>query len=238
MNLAAYNISYSQITRLLKEMSLFKSKGLKIINNEGVSDEFRRASLIEPYSRTFQIALKNFDYDFLLIDDSFFQFQFQEVSGQLPKIRFAYFQSPQKYISFDDFSEQIKAQNDYSADELADIEDLISDEYEQFLLEQGLNESSTPIRYDVDQENYFPLMHAASHIHIGKGDNVRIPIDKVLTPFQFALFTVKHTYYNQWSLKIKSQNKYLLSAISNSKATCVSLPPCWEPEEKGELYFT
>lgn len=52
----------------------------------------------------------------------------------------------------------------------------------QFLNEQSLSNQYTVMRYDYDQKGYRPLIHAVSHLHIGFNNNVRIPLNKVISP--------------------------------------------------------
>ena len=38
------------------------------------------------------------------------------------------------------------------------------------------------------------MFHAYAHLHIGTGNDIRIPVDKVLSPLHFVDFVIKHMY--------------------------------------------
>ena len=121
--------------------------------------------------------MKNRDYDFLLEDDSFIQISCSlDGSNGVKVIRYAYYENPRKIKSYDEFINELFPEEfiDYSEEEPLFLRD-----YEQYKMEALLKESITPIRYDYDLENFLPIVHPASHIHIGHNNDVRIPINKI-----------------------------------------------------------
>jgi hypothetical protein len=181
MTVGKFQTSLEDAKKLLEKIDLFRQKGIKQINTTGVSDEFKTASQKADYFQVYKTAKKNFDYDFLLKDESFFQFEFKPRPHphDCPIVRYAFFQNPQEYKSYRDYllEQEIIQENDSEDDEI------FREEYEQFLIEQQLNLSSTTIRFDVDIQNYRPRIHSFAHIHIGHKSDIRIPCDKILTPF-------------------------------------------------------
>ncbi len=237
MTVGKFQASLEDARKLLEKTDLFRQKGIKQINTSGVSDEFKTASQKADYFQVYKTAKKNFDYDFLLKDESFFQFEFKPHSNphDCPIVRYAFFQNPQEYPSYRDFLlEQGVIQEEDSEDD-----EIFREEYEQSLIEQQINLSSTTIRFDVDTQNYRPRIHSVAHIHIGHKSNIRIPCDKILTPLMFVVFVLKHAYYNDWKNIIENTDRQVLDSLQRSKNDTLPLSENhWIPEEKHELFIT
>jgi hypothetical protein len=228
MNIASLQSSLVDGIACLKELGLYKSKGVKLIYKDGVSDDFKKSSLSGDYLKIYQTAIENLDYDVLLIDDSIFQFEIDEEGA-----RFAYFQNPSDYVSYQDFI--LKYFDDYTPEH----EDHFLIEYEQFRNEQNINASAITIRYDLDSPNYNPNIHSISHYHIGNQNNVRIPCDKIITPLSFILFVIKHVYYYEWKEAIENKNTVLNDFLDASKNECKNLEIAkWIDIEKREFFLT
>lgn len=239
MNLAAFNISFVEAQKLLEGLGLLKMKGVKSVNNDGVSSEFKYASLKEDYSKIYSIGKEKFDFDFLLVDESYFQFTFLiSKDNVLPNIRYSFYQNPSYYKTYEEYIEQLRAEGIIESESVEEVGGVFLEEYDQFLVEAQLNSASTTIRYDVDPENYTPLVHSVSHFHIGHNNDIRIPCNMILSPVKFVLFVLKHIYYYQWKGFIESNNSLLLSTLDTSKNGCVKLEPIlWVEKEEKELFI-
>ena len=239
MNIVNFKTSLNHVERLLKAIGVLRQKGVKSINDDGVSEEFKRASLRSNYFAAYNIALEKFDYDYLLQDQSFFQFQFNPSSNLdgFPNIRYAFFQNPQEFRTYKDFLIESELLEEDEAE--IEIGDSFQDLYEQYLIEQQLNLKSCSIRFDVDFSNYRPLIHSVAHLHIGHSNDIRIPCDKLLTPEKFVLFVLKQTYYSQWRELIENSNLTILDCLDSSKDKCFPLEHGkWNETEKKELFIT
>src|SRR5215213_3158785 len=125
MNLGIFNISFEQCIRFLSYCNLFRMRGLKRFQ---VSDEFKRASLSRPYFEVYNIAKRNGDFDILLQDESIFQYSLTFAHDtKLASIRYAFFENPQEYITYEEFL----SKSDYSIDEAQDV---FYEYYDQYLL--------------------------------------------------------------------------------------------------------
>jgi hypothetical protein len=215
----------------LKTFSLFKSRGVK--GNGSYSNEFLEVSKGDDIFITYNCALRNFDYDILLSDDSIFQFQLHN-----DELRYAFIQNPKQLPTREEFLALILEIDPTELHSLDDLESLASDEeYEQFLLEQKRNSSSNYFRYDYSSVGYIPLIHSYSHIHIGLNENVRIPISKILTPLNFTKFCVKNTYYEIWKSNFNKIENFDRE-IARIKSECRDLSPViWQEIERGELFL-
>lgn len=233
MSLGSFINSMEMSIKLLKEYSLYKGKGDWHLKNH--SSEFIAISRENRHTDIYSTAIKNRDYEILLVDESIFQFTYGK-----DFLRFCFIQNPYKHPDILDYINSI-----YSSEELIDlkegeIQSLISSiddyEYEQFLSEQDFNLESHIIRYDYSQKGYAPLIHSCSHIHIGLNENLRIPISKILTPLKFILFCIKNTYYDNWKKSFVSGKTS--EFVRNCKAQCGDLPKeFWQVDETYELHL-
>jgi hypothetical protein len=240
MTLAKFKTSLIEAESLLRSFDLLRQKGVKSLNDIGVSNEFKMASQSHDYFNAYKTGLRHFDYDFLLRDESFFQFEFKPNSNfnGFPDIRYAFFQNPQEYKTYVEFLAELNLLEGIVNIE-EEIGDMFQDAYDQFLIEQQVSLRSVTIRFDTDFKNYKPLIHSVAHIHIGYNNSIRIPCDKVLTPLNFVVFVLKHTYYNIWRELIEKEDKTLLDCISSVKGSCENLEnDKWEAKEKNELFIT
>lgn len=244
MNQAIFIDSLKKTKKLLKELRLSKHEGIKNTFKDGVSEEFRKASQQKDYFKLFKTAVKNFDYDLMMYDESIFQFSFlKKKQNPIPEIRFAFFQNPQLYISYSDYLKYLQKENLIDEDEdLEDIGMLYENEYNQFCIEQQLNTSNTTIRFDVDEPRHAPLIHSVAHFHFGHVTTVRIPCDKIITPLGFVVFILKHCYYKEWKNLIKTKDKSLIEILNNQRKHFPLLKslkqPCWHDDEEKELYVS
>lgn len=232
MNEGQFLISIKNSIVFLKKINLFKDTGKKPIGQ--YSNEIKKVSKSNKHYEIYKCAIKNFDYELLLNDDSIFQFSFTE-----DEIRFAFIQNPQYFVSKIDYITYI-----LSTEELNEVENLDSyldmineDEYEQFLNEQELNSLSNFIRYDASLLGYSPLIHSFSHLHIGLNSNLRIPISIILTPLTFVKFCVKNTYNKNWKDAFSLYENFPI-LIKVSKEACPSIDNTkWSKIEEAELYL-
>jgi hypothetical protein len=239
MNNVAFENSIKKAEKLLADINLFGQKGTKSINKDGVSDKFRHASYKDDYFKVFKIGIANFDYDFRLFDDSFFQFSIGEArSNDLTDLRYAFFQNPQDHIEYEKYLDLLREDGLIEDESNEDLGYVFIEEYQQYLIEQGLNSASTSIRYDVDLKTYLPLVHPTAHIHIGHANQIRIPCARVLTPVQFVLFIVRQIYYYQWKGLVECENAHLMAVVNNEKESCpVLTSPYWHENEELDLYL-
>ncbi|MGG0639317.1 DUF2290 domain-containing protein [Bacillus altitudinis] len=184
------------------------------------------------YDLIYKTAMQNMDYDFLLVDDSFFQFSCTVMEGASNNIsvRYAYYENPRSYITYIQFLESIDLTYKECGDEL-----LL--EYEQEIDESRLKHSVTPFRYDYDFKSYDPIHHPVSHIHIGHNNNVRIAFDKVMTPAKFVMFVLRNTYRKQW--KNAFQQDRFRDLCLSTKNSCIEIDDSlFKREERDFLFLT
>ncbi|MDR2948535.1 MAG: DUF2290 domain-containing protein [Prevotella sp.] len=222
MNLISLKIAIEKdIKNLLTKVNLYKGLGVKNIGEH--SDEFKKISRKSCYLDIYNTAIKNYDYEILLKDDSIFQFSLT---------RYSFIQNPCIIGTKEDLLSHI-----YGENELLEFDDtnynmllnsISEDELEQYRNEQSINIEAHSIRYDIDEKNYKPLIHSYSHIHIGPNGNLRIPCSKELSPIAFVLFVIKHTY--------PDINEVIYKGYLPNKGNVLH-PNFWNKEEEKELFL-
>src|SRR5690606_25054066 len=123
-------------------------RGIKRLIFDGVSDEFKKASLSNTYYEAYKIGLQNYDFDFLLKDESYFQFQYFK-NEEVLEIRYAYFQNPFEYMTYEEY---LESEIDFEEidESIESVGNLFEEEHNQFLNEQQLSSNYSTIRYDSD----------------------------------------------------------------------------------------
>ncbi|MCA2846922.1 MAG: DUF2290 domain-containing protein [Pseudanabaena sp. M135S2SP2A07QC] len=231
MSLAILEIGYKQVKKLLKESNLLLeenySKDLNFSSSKFSSDFFEVCQG-NNYRKIHEIALINKDYDFLLKDYSFLQFS-GDFNSSEDVYRYAYYEVPTIFPSYEEYL----ASNDLSYDECGD---LFRQDYEQVADEGKLNNSVMPIRYDYDSKYYNPPNHSISHFHFGFRNQIRLPVNKLVTPHAFVSFVIRHIYWEKWKNLIKDPNFHPTYYV---KSTCRNLDSTkFSSEEEKDFYLT
>lgn len=235
ISLEAFNKSVNDVERLLKKMEFLRMRGTKCINKVGVSASFKAASQNDNYIKTYFTGLENYDFDYLLSDQSFFQFEFTPTEHFID-IRYAFFQNPVKYKTYEEFLQEHL--NITTVEEIDGVGSLFEEDYRQYLEEQEFISNYCTIRYDSDYKSYKPLIHSVSHLHIGHQNNIRIPINKVITPLKFVLFVIKHVYYHKWRDMVNHESQYLTKLLNKGRREGFNLSADkWAKNEELELFL-
>ncbi|TYQ13103.1 UNVERIFIED_CONTAM: hypothetical protein Cloal_4152 [Acetivibrio alkalicellulosi] len=235
MNLAAIFDSMSNVKSILKETELFKLENRtrkKSITIDKFSDEFIKISQKTEYDILYKTAMKYGDYDYILTDDSFFQFSCTLNNEDLEtgSIRYAYFQNPREYPTYNDFLKE----NGFS---YHDCGDELLFEYEQEIAESKFRAVIYPIRYDYDYKLYKPIHHAISHLHIGHESNIRITLSKIITPEKFVIFVLRNIYRKHWSKAFNNSQEFR-ELCMKCKLKCAEVKDMFfSEEEKNFLHL-
>ncbi len=222
MNIGKFKNSLNNSANLLKKNGLLRwhyrrNKPLLKIRNENIIDIYK-------------LAISNFDYDILLYDESILQFEFTKFEGDI-NLRYVYCQFPYDFPTYKTYLKDIG--HDYD-----EVRDEFREDYEQEVNEAELKKICIYIRYDYNPLSYKPIVHAASHLHFGNNNTIRIPISRIISPCSFMLFILKYAYYDQWSSLMRNSN--FNSEFLRIKNSCTSLlnSEIFKDLDKKELYLT
>lgn len=185
---------------VLKEINLLRGENLLWRKASG---DFLKVSKSDNYKLMYDTAVNHVDYNFMLEDGSIFQFEKEENDD----LRYAFIQTPYNYISFSDFLLSYYDEKDIPTgfEELQLLKSSYENEYEQMLAERGYNSRVSYFRYDVDSVRYMPNIHSYAHLHVGIGNDIRIPCASILTPVAFVVFVIKQTYKESWENCLKDE---------------------------------
>lgn len=147
-----------------------------------------------PYIREFEELLNERQYSFLFIDKSYVQIYYQfDKFGSLLSARLAYYPYPLKLTN-----ELLDTYFDESMD------DILSEVYLS-LLEQEYVTNTSHIRFDYDAT---VTSHAKSHLQFAGINNLRVPVQMMVTPYLFIDFVARH-FFHQYHDNIRRQKAYL-----------------------------
>ena len=117
---------------------------------------------------------------------------------------FKYISSPFESLdSLDEYESRIKQElydNNYPEEEIELYLDDIEQQYQLYLETEARYGSYTPLRVDIHPEQYKKVSHPITHLHIGHGNESRLPIKKYMTPFAFTGFVIATFYPKNWEL--------------------------------------
>lgn len=174
------------IELLFKNQYLIQAGCLTSLN---ASDEFKKKSRnSNTYREIYDLGAVNQDFNFMLKDNSFFQFS-QEKNGN---IRLVYYPNPYNSLEYQDTKLEIE--------KMLENNDITHEDYEQFLSEEFFSGDIPLIRYDYSIDQYCKNYHPAAHFHIGFHSENRWPVKRILSPFVFTLKILMLYYPNLWKI--------------------------------------
>lgn len=197
MKAAKILISIEDVLKYLDAVAIsynatYKRKNLQ---PQKYSDAYYQTFHDGDYKKTFIVASENRDFDIMLEDGSLFQF----TSRNENDIHYSFLHRIEKNMSFEEFYDT------YATD---DNIDTIEQDYEFYLAGDKETLYTCPIRYDVAETEYTEMYHAYAHLHIGIETDIRIPVDKVLSPMHFVDFVIKHMYKTKWDSAYAKNEKF------------------------------
>ncbi|GEL12064.1 Uncharacterized conserved protein [Flavobacterium glycines] len=204
-----FSTELNEIQNFLNELDLLDERNYSPADIENVS-LFRHTN----FKENWKLIMENNIYDFLLKDNSLLIFKF---NSQNNTASYTYIDCPYKCLSYNDFIAQEGFEDDFSK--------TFVEEYYLYVSECKLKENAVYIRYDVDSKGYTNGLHPLSHMHIGFNNDIRIGIDKFLTPKSFILFLLRQHYVGYWKNILKSDPKNtILTYYENHKSHLPSVP--------------
>lgn len=234
MNIVSLLNNLNEVKSFLKSLDLLKSENLsrpRTLNPNKFSKKFWEICIDTDtlYHEVYQLAMENGDYDFILIDDSILQFSCDNYNyhTNIGRIRYAYYQNPRIYPTYDEF---------LITNGLIPVEcgDMFYEDYNQYIFEADLSKKITTVRYDYNYKDYNPPYHPISHLHIGHNNDVRIAIKRVLFPIKFTSFVVRNVYINKWQ-NVYTQNAIFKDSILSKKNNCLILETTVFNEDEGKF---
>lgn len=229
MNSEDFKKSLEKANFLLSKSLLLKDAKYKFKVIDSRIFKFRsKRELADAYAK----EVSELNFNFMLKDESFFQFHFEQLEDSKCKLRFIFFQFPYDFPNYEQF-----LRSEYNA-RFSDVGYSCHEKYSQAASEANLKKEIILFRYDYSEREYKEGTHSVSHIHLGFSDTIRFAIDKMLSPDVFTLFIIKQIYTNEWSKMI--YNSKLQNELRSIKRLCPSLADynLFNDLDRFELYLT
>ena len=220
MNEREFSISREEVKNLLNKYKFLKDS---YFYKKPLSNRYIKYKKKDDFILFYKNSIENFDYHFLLFDNSFLQLEFIEKDSF---VRYLYCPFPYDFLTYEEFLEELD--NDkifYEEPEFI---------YDQLLEKAGLKEPCFLIRYDYE-EIYNPGIHSVSHFHIGCANQIMLTTSTMITPLCFIMFILKQIYFDKWPIMLK--DKDFTDLYKRNKRNCDNINDCYFNElDKLELY--
>lgn len=167
-------------------------------------------------------------YTFYLHDNSILHFKVRD-SGK--KVNFTFYECPYHCITYNEYLIENDLEEEYE-------EKIFIDYYEVYLHQCKLKENPVMIRYDLDTDSYYEGLHPVSHIHIGNKNQIRLGIQKVLSPKSFLHFILRQHYSPQWKSLIANKDGWH-KAYLDEKSTLANVTiKFWNKLDTTEFHLS
>lgn len=178
------------------------------------------------------------DFNFMMIDKSFFQFTRTKVLNKITKaeefdLRLVYYPNPYKFVEYQE--------NKLIVEKMYENHEISLEEYQQFLAEEFFTSDIPLIRYDFSKSQYCENYHPTAHFHIGFHAENRWPVRRELTPMAFMLKILMH-YYTKWWKELGdngSDENHLTKLYREEITRCKLIEETYFSSlEEGRLHFS
>ena len=176
--------------KLLKNLKLLEEQRAWVTYPSDMPSRARKLAYHEEYA----LYAASGHYDLRLTDGSLLQFR-----DDLPDddISYSYLQAPYSVPTYEQFvSETLEM-------DVADVGDELLDDYQLAIDTARLREAVTPLRYDYSPKLYEAGVHPASHLHVARGNEIRLSARRLMMPLSFVLFILRQLYPDQWRVFLK-----------------------------------
>lgn len=232
MTEAKYKVSLEDVKKYFKSIKLdvcygfnYDKTSINKYSNETKQNLCRSSDLT--YDELYKLIMQNSDYDILIpLDYGIFQFYIEKSGNQITKIVYCYYSNSRNFDELTKENEETKEPNVRYSD------------FFQFIVDDApLKDNIVYFRYDFDPSIYNGIIHSASHLHIGWGNEIRIPIINLMTPEIFVDFVIKNIYKDKWQVSINDKN-FKKKILSLKRQTEILKKDFFNEEEKSILHIS
>lgn len=145
-------------------------------------------------------------------------------------LSYTFFECPFKCLTYKDF---------VTFYELEDEEEdrILYDYYEEYLHQCDVKEHPAMIRYDLDFKSYLHGIHPVSHMHIGSKTQVRLGLDRILSPKSFTSFILRQNYPALWKSLIQQDDDWVKFFIKEKSILPKVEKKYWDFLDNSELHL-
>ncbi|HET7116399.1 MAG TPA: DUF2290 domain-containing protein [Hanamia sp.] len=216
-----FRAELNEIEKVLKQIHLFEERNY-YPGKDFDPTEYRNKTYKENWSSLISSNI----YDFVLSDNSLLHFK---IFNESEKVSYNFFECPYRCSTYEEFLTENEIFEEGE-------ERTFQDYYEIYLNGCQLKESFTFIRYDFDVNSYLNGVHPVSHIHIGFNNQVRIGIDKILSPINFFSLILRQHYPSHWKMLIRNDD--WIKRYKSFKKSCIPIEDIyWKTLDKLEFFL-
>lgn len=128
-------------------------------------------------------------YDIILQDQSLFQFKVFPHLGEGTLVSFSFMPTPHAVLSYERYVLEVLEVDGSDGDYI--------EFYDEYISMADVAQAVTPIRYDFAPSELGEA-HPCGHIHIGRENQVRIGVSRMMNVSSFVLFVVRQAYPDAW----------------------------------------
>lgn len=229
MTEAKYKVSLEDVKKYLKAIKLdvcygfnYDKTSINKYSNETKQNLCRSSDLT--YDELYKLIMQNSDYDILIpLDYGIFQFYIEKSGNRITRIVYCYYSNSRNFDELAKEDEETQEPNVRYLDFFVD--------------DAPLKDNIVYFRYDFDPSIYNGIIHSASHLHIGWGNEIRIPIINLMTPEIFVDFVIKNIYKDKWQVSITDEN-FKKRILSLKRQTEILEKDFFNEEEKSILHIS
>lgn len=221
-----YNSSIKDSIELLEKANIVADSHLNTVIPDNIGSLMRNLS----YKNQWKELQRNYWYHIRLEDSSIIYFRDNS---------FNYFMTPFRSISMEEYldknlgREWREEEDNYTSE--------YSNEYELFVESESQESNPTPIRFDNHPKQYKNIAHPVCHLHFGHDNQIRLGTKKVMTPFSFCSFILRHHYPENWKSLIENEPQYFESILPKIKIglelVTKSHPDKWCPVYEETTFY-
>ncbi|UJH92077.1 DUF2290 domain-containing protein [Antarcticibacterium sp. 1MA-6-2] len=217
-----FEAELNDIEKLLRNIDFFEERNFYPSNDFDPS-VYRKKNYLENWKSLISDNI----YSFMLTDNSILNFKL-DIDNR--KISYTYYECPFKSLSYKEYL----IDNDIDFEEDSKI---FIDYYEVYLHQCEQKENPLMIRYDYDENSYFEGVHPASHLHVGHKNQVRLGLNKILTPKSFTSIILRQNYPAYWKTLIISKNTWREAFLKEKSALLDISSSHWKKLDKSEFHL-
>lgn len=153
------------------------------------------------YRQIYEECIREFAYDFRLIDQSLLLFVKKGKDEHDGLLGFSFLECPVSVMSYQEFVGDQYGLSPLDSEfetVLAQFGDDLRFDYEQYVSSTNVKDAVTPLRYDYKATDYKEGSHPASHVHFGFRNDIRVATQRIMNPVSFTLFVIRQRWPDAW----------------------------------------
>lgn len=215
MSSVSFNSSIAQAKNLVEKCNLLSHVNTYV----NIPSDYVGVVRDLPYHEQWATHESRYWYHIKLSDDSLLFFK--EDSFKYMMSPYSEMQSQEEYEQNELRALTLEGYSESDALELVSFS--LEKDYSDYVDTEASLRLATPVRLDIHPHQYHATHHPVTHLHIGHGNESRLPVKKIMTPYAFTSFVIATFYPEQWRTHSESEGSD--AAHTNSMKNALSNVP-------------